>query len=595
MKKSSSTSPSSHSTSSKQRKQYKELNVEPERCMYIWSMPANGHMNPTLCLTNEMLLKLDEMNIKKIVFYSGPKFKNLILNLPNNTDKKIEFREYNLYSSEELLMQIMNFDHRPGTLFRVFHVFENAVKLGARQIFKKLLADLNRDKPVLVLYDQALFFPKLALNLYAKRFKCQKPITASYVTTFLCARGIYPTWTEMNAMGLLGKNKSCKDKVTNAIITMSDFVKYLFTYYKTLLWDLGFNIFDLMYRVDAPLGRNNLIDEGLNLVFVVPQIQPRLEAFRSPNIKFVGPCVDEEVRSKILKSKFDVNMQKYSAMIEKFLEKNLIDNIEHEVASRVASGTLHMPNGDAVSIRSSLTMNESMNKNKNETMRTSMAFSESELDNMNSPPSVYTFLRSDSTGENFKRLHKPIIYVSMGTVFNNENSDLFVILVEACKAYADKYAIIVSTGDEKTYAKYANSELNSDNILLVPHTPQIEILKRAHLFITHAGMNSVSEAIHYGVPIICLPLSGDQPFVAWRMADELKMGKRLSPDDTLSIDQVKKAINEVLTDRIYRERTADLSVISRRYNGHKIGAEHLVDYFNKSELEREQALCLSRV
>ena len=39
----------------------------------------------------------------------------------------------------------------------------------------------------------------------------------------------------------------------------------------------------------------------------------------------------------------------------------------------------------------------------------------------------------------------------------------------------------------------------SQNILFVPHTPQIEILKRAHLFISHAGMNSVSEALNYGL------------------------------------------------------------------------------------------------
>jgi UDP:flavonoid glycosyltransferase YjiC (YdhE family) len=123
---------------------------------------------------------------------------------------------------------------------------------------------------------------------------------------------------------------------------------------------------------------------------------------------------------------------------------------------------------------------------------------------------------SNWIGETFRSTFKPIIYVSMGTVFNNENSNLFQVLVEACKYYAKDYSVIVSTGDVKTYDKYVKSSLNSSNILLVPHTPQVEILKRAHLFITHAGMNSVSEAVNYGVPIICLPLSGDQPFVAFR-------------------------------------------------------------------------------
>jgi zeaxanthin glucosyltransferase len=104
----------------------------------------------------------------------------------------------------------------------------------------------------------------------------------------------------------------------------------------------------------------------------------------------------------------------------------------------------------------------------------------------------------------------------MGTVFNNENSNLFHVLVEGCKHYAKDYAVIVSTGNEEAYKKYQDSSLNSSDILLVPHTPQVEILKRAHLFITHAGMNSVSEAVNCGVPFICLPLSGDQPMVAFR-------------------------------------------------------------------------------
>ena len=110
------------------------------------------------------------------------------------------------------------------------------------------------------------------------------------------------------------------------------------------------------------------------------------------------------------------------------------------------------------------------------------------------------------------------------------------------------------------------------------HTPQIEILKRTSLFITHAGMNSVSEALQYGVPIICLPLSGDQPFVAWRVADELGIGIRLQADDELSVSKVKNAISEILDNQIYRERAYDFSVISKRYSGPEMATEHLIKF-----------------
>jgi UDP:flavonoid glycosyltransferase YjiC (YdhE family) len=57
-----------------------------------------------------------------------------------------------------------------------------------------------------------------------------------------------------------------------------------------------------------------------------------------------------------------------------------------------------------------------------------------------------------------------------------------------------------------------------ENTLLLPFAPQVDILKRASLFITHAGMNSVSESIQYGVPLICVPQYGDQPLVAYRVS-----------------------------------------------------------------------------
>ncbi len=97
-------------------------------------------------------------------------------------------------------------------------------------------------------------------------------------------------------------------------------------------------------------------------------------------------------------------------------------------------------------------------------------------------------------------------------------------------------------------------------------------------------MNSASEAIQYGVPIICLPLSGDQPFVAWRVADELGIGIRLQPDKDLTIEKVKISISKVLTDPSYRTKAYDLSLISKQYSGHKKAVEHVVDFLAQNEM-----------
>ncbi|CAF0718066.1 unnamed protein product [Brachionus calyciflorus] len=508
---------------------YRHLdNQQTERVIFLWSVPANGHLNPTLCYANELLTALPEMNCTKLVFYCGKSFKDVILNLPNNKGKNlIEFRDYELEKytgTENLLKLMMDFDTRPGTLFRVFQCYENSVKLGAKHLFNRLIQDMHNDKPVLIVYDQALFFPKIACELYSKKFRCPKPPHVSYVTTFMCARGIYPYWSDLEKMGLLGSNLDLRKKFRIFFTTLNDFLHYLYTYYKTLWWDLEFSFLDLFLRCEIPLSKLQMIDKNLNLVFVMPEVQPRLKYFQNKdNIKFVGPSVDEVVRSNISQKKVD--MEKYIQRIEEFLEKKSIDHY-------------------------------------------------------NNPKSA--FMRSESTGENFKKYHKPIIYVSMGTVFNNENSHLFKILIEGCKIFSDKYAVIVSTGDEKTYEKYAGLYTN-ENILLIPHTPQVEILKRAHLFITHAGMNSVSEAVNYGVPIICIPLSGDQPFVAWRVADELGIGIRLQPDESLTVERVIASVKTILNDPSYREKAQELARLSKNYAGHKTAKDHTIKFLHDYE------------
>ena len=96
--------------------------------------------------------------------------------------------------------------------------------------------------------------------------------------------------------------------------------------------------------------------------------------------------------------------------------------------------------------------------------------------------------------------------------------------------------------------------------------------KRASLFLTHAGMNSVSEAIHFGVPLVCIPIDFDQPGVAYRVSDELGFGIRLNKL-TCNADIIKNAVNLVLEDISYRERIIRFSRISRRYDGSKESAK----------------------
>ena len=56
------------------------------------------------------------------------------------------------------------------------------------------------------------------------------------------------------------------------------------------------------------------------------------------------------------------------------------------------------------------------------------------------------------------------------------------------------------------------------NTIVVRTAPQIDLLKRAALCITHAGLNTALEALAQGVPMVAIPVGFDQPGVAARIA-----------------------------------------------------------------------------
>lgn len=109
----------------------------------------------------------------------------------------------------------------------------------------------------------------------------------------------------------------------------------------------------------------------------------------------------------------------------------------------------------------------------------------------------------------FDRLDKkPVIFISLGTNFNRR-VDFYKQCFQAFKS--DNRQVVLSTG-----SKIDLQELGDipGNFTVRHFVPQLEILKRACLFITHGGLNSVSEGIYYNVPLIVFPQQGDQFSVA---------------------------------------------------------------------------------
>lgn len=184
-----------------------------------------------------------------------------------------------------------------------------------------------------------------------------------------------------------------------------------------------------------------------------------------------------------------------------------------------------------------------------------------------------------------------LIYMSLGTLYNF-NTFVFERVIDALREYdenpnrhfeSSRFRVIISTGEESLRVlkdKEKKGELKiGKNVLLRAKVPQLEVLKRADLFITHSGMNSTSEAIKYAVPMVCIPLEVDQPLVARKVCDELSLGVRLDPC-RLTSHQIADSIDRVLYDTRYKRNIETLSKINANFNGPVEGARLIMIHLN---------------
>jgi zeaxanthin glucosyltransferase len=105
----------------------------------------------------------------------------------------------------------------------------------------------------------------------------------------------------------------------------------------------------------------------------------------------------------------------------------------------------------------------------------------------------------------------------------------------------------------------------------------LELLKKASVCITHAGFNTVLEALTQGVPQIAIPVTYDQPGVATRITDK-KTGKTTSLDG-LDASNLSGLLDEVLNNPIYRDNSRSLQKAIAKKNGISVAADLIEQNF----------------
>ena len=146
------------------------------------------------------------------------------------------------------------------------------------------------------------------------------------------------------------------------------------------------------------------------------------------------------------------------------------------------------------------------------------------------------------------------VYISMGTV--NQNRQF----------YRNCIKVLAPTGWQVIISMGTNTDHFDDlpeNIQVYESVDQMAVLSISDAFITHCGMNSASEGLYYGVPLVLFPQTPEQNAVA-RRVEELGAGVRLQ---SISEEDVLDALTKIINEPQYKEGAAKVSESFRACGG----------------------------
>ena len=161
---------------------------------------------------------------------------------------------------------------------------------------------------------------------------------------------------------------------------------------------------------------------------------------------------------------------------------------------------------------------------------------------------------------------RALLYLSLGSL-GSADVRLMQKLIDTLGG--TDHFVVVSMGPQHEELRLAPNMTGEEFL------PQPAILPLVDVVITHGGNNTVTESLHFGKPMVVLPLFWDQYDNAQRM-HELGFGRRLDPYGH-DPAELLAAIESLLEDPLLPER---LSGIARRLQGDP-GTAHAADLIEK--------------
>lgn len=165
---------------------------------------------------------------------------------------------------------------------------------------------------------------------------------------------------------------------------------------------------------------------------------------------------------------------------------------------------------------------------------------------------------------------RPLLYISLGTAYNNR-LDFYRTCFEALAG--TEWQVVLAYGKRVNPADLGETP---DNFLIAPHVPQLEILSRADLFISHGGMNSTMESLSFGVPLVVVPQMWEQGMNG-RRVQELGLGLMLDRD-TITAESLRAAVEQVAHDAEIHTRLQSMLDEISQAGGYQRAADAIMQH-----------------
>lgn len=178
--------------------------------------------------------------------------------------------------------------------------------------------------------------------------------------------------------------------------------------------------------------------------------------------------------------------------------------------------------------------------------------------------------KEDGIPQKILLTNKPVIYIALGTIYN-DNISLYKNLIAAFSN--TPYQVIISIG---SFFKPSSFGEVPPNIYLKDYVPQLEVLKKASLFISHGGMNSINESLYYGVPLILLPIIHEQKVNSARV-QQLGAGIYYKKH-TVDPAEFRQLTEKILKTSSFKKSAEKIKQTLVEAGGYKKAAQYIYQY-----------------